>query len=87
MLNIGDLKEKYKSHYDLKSSSKEEIKSLEKKLGIKLPLDFKKIATFYSGGLLGGISHHAISSKNNPLNIVDETLRLRKAINLAAAKT
>ncbi|EPM54080.1 hypothetical protein A264_08416 [Pseudomonas syringae pv. actinidiae ICMP 19071] len=84
MLNTGDLKEKYKLHYDLESGSKEAIESLEKKLGIKLPLDFKKIAMFYNGGLLGGISHHAISSETNPLNIVDETLRLRKAINLAA---
>ncbi|WP_440778656.1 SMI1/KNR4 family protein [Pseudomonas syringae] len=84
MLNIGDLKEKYKSHYDFESGSKEEIESLEKKLEIKLPLDFKQIAMFYNGGLLGGISHHAISSKTNPLNIVEETLRLRKAINLGA---
>ncbi|KPX17606.1 hypothetical protein ALQ08_102990 [Pseudomonas syringae pv. delphinii] len=82
MFNIGDLKEKYKLHYDLESGSKKAIESLEKKLGIKLPLDFKKIAMFYNGGLLGGISHHAISSETNPLNIVDETLRLRKTINL-----
>ncbi|EPM67874.1 hypothetical protein A584_20098 [Pseudomonas syringae pv. theae ICMP 3923] len=84
MFHIGDLKEKYKSHYDLESGSKEAIESLEKKLKIKLPLDFKKIAIFYNGGLLGGVSHHAISSEKNPLNIVDETRRLRKAINLAA---
>ncbi|MDC3742585.1 SMI1/KNR4 family protein [Pseudomonas syringae pv. syringae] len=83
MFNIESLKEKYKAYYDLDSGSKETLESIEKELAIKLPLDFKQIAMFYNGGLLGGISHHAISSDTNPLNIVDETLRLRKSINLA----
>ncbi|WP_346397695.1 SMI1/KNR4 family protein [Pseudomonas syringae] len=83
IFNIESLKEKYKAYYDLDSGSKETLESIEKELAIKLPLDFKQIAMFYNGGLLGGISHHAISSDTNPLNIVDETLRLRKSINLA----
>ncbi|OUM05740.1 SMI1/KNR4 family protein [Pseudomonas syringae] len=82
MSNIENLKEKYKAYYDLDSGSKEALESIEKELAIKLPLDFKQIAMFYNGGLLGCISHHAISSETNPLNIVDETLRLRKSINL-----
>ncbi|MCI3947935.1 SMI1/KNR4 family protein [Pseudomonas syringae] len=82
MSNIESVKEKYNAHYDLDSVSKEALESIEKELAIKLPLDFKQIAMFYNGGLLGGISHHAISSETNPLSIVDETLRLRKSINL-----
>ncbi|KPY20535.1 SMI1/KNR4 family protein [Pseudomonas savastanoi pv. phaseolicola] len=84
MPNIEDLKEKYKAYYDLDSGSKEALKSIERKLVIELPLDFKEIALFYNGGLLGGISHHAISNEANSLNIVDETLRLKKSISLAS---
>ena len=41
------------------------------------------MAKFYSGGFLGGISHHEIASVGEATNIVQETLRLRESIGLA----
>ncbi|MBC3948939.1 SMI1/KNR4 family protein [Pseudomonas sp. DOAB1069] len=82
-MSINNLKEKYLSLHKADTSSAEEIRWVENALSVSLPDDFKEIATFYTGGFLGGISHHAFFSAANPLNIVSETLRLRKAINLA----
>ncbi|RMR08293.1 hypothetical protein ALP94_00655 [Pseudomonas savastanoi pv. glycinea] len=76
------MKERYLSLYKADTSSAEDIRGAENSLGVRLPEDFKEIATFYTGGFLGGISHHAMFSATNPLNIVSETLRLRKSINL-----
>lgn len=55
---------------------------VERLLGVTLPDDFRHISSFYSGGLIGGISHNAISEKGPATNIVEETERLRKAISL-----
>lgn len=64
----------------LKQSSVNGLKSVEISLGVKLSDDFNKISKFYSGGLLEGISHNEISSSGSATNIVDDTIRLRKAI-------
>ncbi|WP_368087052.1 hypothetical protein [Bacillus sp. 71mf] len=37
---------------------------IEEKLNIKLPEDFCEIATFFSGGYLGGISNYSFSNQN-----------------------
>ncbi len=83
MANIQKLKERYTSIYGSEPVSTETLKTIEDKLGVELPADFKEIASFYSGGLLGGISHHAIAAEGAATNIVEETLRIRKAIGLA----
>lgn len=79
---MNELKERYLSLYKADTSSAEDISWVENTLSVRLPDDFKAISTFYTGGFLGGISHHAMFSATNPLNIVSETLRLRKSINL-----
>ncbi|MCQ2995601.1 SMI1/KNR4 family protein [Pseudomonas syringae] len=77
------MKERYLSLYKADTSSAEDMRGVENSLSVRLPEDFKEIATFYTGGFLGGISHNAMFSATNPLNIVSETLRLRKSINLS----
>lgn len=47
-----------------------------------LPADFKEIASFYSGGIVGGISLHAFAATGPADNIVDETRRIRAAVGL-----
>ncbi len=55
---------------------------IQSRLGVAIPSDFRQIASFYSGGMVGGISHHAIAAKGRETNILAETLRLRKSIAL-----
>lgn len=82
MINIDDLKERYKSIYGLEGCSVKVLREIEKVLETKLPTDFKEIANFYSGGLLGGISHYEIASAEGASAILQETLRLRKAVGI-----
>jgi hypothetical protein len=58
------------------------LQELERSLGVILPNDFKEIAAFYSGGIVGGISHNAIATSGPATNIFEETVRLRQALNL-----
>ncbi|MEE4688327.1 SMI1/KNR4 family protein [Pseudomonas alliivorans] len=82
MKSSTDLKKRYVNFYEAEAVSVEELKSVEIRLGVKLPDDFNEISKFYNGGLLGGISHNEISSSGSATNIVDETIRLRNAISL-----
>jgi len=75
--------EKYLSFYGVEPCPLGEVLEIEEKLNICLPEDFKAISTFYSGGLLGGISHYSIGSGDDEFNVVNETLRLRRAIGLS----
>src|SRR5262249_1310871 len=59
-----------------------ECEAIETTLGLWLPEDLKRISTFYSGGLLGGVSHHAIATRGPATNVVEETIRLRDAVSL-----
>ncbi|MED4402568.1 SMI1/KNR4 family protein [Metabacillus fastidiosus] len=77
---INIIKERYENFYPSDGIDKLVLHNIEKKLNVKLPEDFQRIAEFYSGGLLGEISMFAFDS--NPPNLVDETLRLRNVINL-----
>lgn len=77
-----ELKDRYIAIHELEPCNDFELDSIEQMLGIKLPNDLKQVATFYSGGLLGGISHHELAAAGAAMNIVDETLRLRAAIGL-----
>jgi hypothetical protein len=78
---MEQLTKRYRALYPLEGTSAIELKIIENKLDIKLPDDFKEIAQFYSGGLLGGISHFSISDEADP-TITGETLRLRQQIGL-----
>lgn len=82
MVNIDRLKEKYTEIYGVEACPVEALNFLEKELGLKVPDDFKEISRFYSGGLLGGISHYEIAGSEVATSIVQETLRLRGAIGL-----
>lgn len=80
MDNIQELKKRYEALYPIEGIKAGMINNIESDLGVKLPEDFREITKFYSGGLIGDISIFAFD-RYTP-NIVDETLRLRKVVNL-----
>ena len=82
MANIQEIKEKYINLFSNEGIDESVLKKIEEILEIKLPKDFCQMASFYSGGLLGGISNFAIAYEKITPNIVEETLRLRESINL-----
>jgi hypothetical protein len=82
IMNFPELKSRYVAICGAEPCSENELHNIEKALGLKLPSDFKQVSRFYSGGLLGGISHHEIAASGNASNVVDETLRIRAAIGL-----
>ncbi|WP_330961318.1 SMI1/KNR4 family protein [Photobacterium sp. 53610] len=82
MADINTIKNRYVSEFGEEPCETQDLYDIESALGVKLPDDFKKISSFYPGGLLGGVSHHAISTKGEATNIVQETLRIREAIGL-----
>ena len=83
MLDINSLEARYINIHGEEGCQADVLLSIEKLLGVKLPSDFVAIAKFYSGGLLGGISHHYVGVDGDATNIVRETLRLRTAIDLS----
>ncbi|RAU45523.1 MULTISPECIES: SMI1/KNR4 family protein [unclassified Pseudomonas] len=83
MTDIAKLKDKYIAIYGFEGCSAEELRQIEDALGVRLPDDFKIISEFYSGGFLGGISHHEIAAHGEATNIVQETLRIRAATGLS----
>jgi len=78
-----EAKEKYVPFYGVEPCPLGEVLEIEEKPNISLSEDFKAISTFYSGGLLGGISHFSIGSGDDEFNVVNETLRLRRAVGLS----
>lgn len=85
MTDIAELKKKYIALYGAEGCAAEELLRVEDALNVQLPDDFKMISEFYSGGFLGGISHHEIAAHGEATNIVQETLRIRGAIGLNKA--
>ncbi len=82
MSKIQELKKRYIHLYNSDGVEEVTLNKIEEILKLKLPNNFRQIASFYSGGLLGGISLFAVIHENISPNIVEETLRLRDAINL-----
>lgn len=78
MASISKLRERYIALFGEEGAG-DAIRRIEDRLGVGLPSDFKDVAKFYSGGLLGGISHNAIACEGNATTIVGETERLRQA--------
>ncbi|MGE8349838.1 MAG: SMI1/KNR4 family protein [Pseudomonas protegens] len=58
------------------------IEAIEGLLFVSLPSDLKEISSFYSGGMLGGISHFEISETSQADNVTEKTLEWRTSINL-----
>jgi len=77
---MNKIRDKYTSLYDIDGVSKECLDELERELGIKLPDDFREIAS-YGCGALGGWGTHSFSS-SDPTNLLGETLRIRSAVGL-----
>ncbi|WP_156395561.1 SMI1/KNR4 family protein [Paenibacillus sp. Root52] len=82
MSSIEEIHERYIQLCPEDGIDENVLKKIEEILQLKLPDDFRDIAKFYSGDLLGGISCFAFAYKDIAPNIVDETLRLRNAIKL-----
>jgi len=82
MNKICELKLRYERLLPVDGISKTELNEIQTKLNVHLPEDFCEIALFYSGGLLGGISNYSFANSDGSTNIVDETISLRKSINL-----
>ncbi len=74
---INDLRTQYVAFFGLEPVEAGVLQELERSLNVTIPGDFKEIASFYSGGILGGISHHAIAASGRASNILEETSRLR----------
>ncbi len=80
---LNDLRDRYITLFGGEEPTPpEDLTKLENDLGINLPANVKEVASFYSGGLLGGISIFNFCVQNNQENILSENLRLREAINL-----
>src|SRR5437016_575079 len=81
-MTVDELRKKYTALFGEEPAAHGIVSGIEAALNITLPSDFKAIADFYRGGMLGGISHFAIACQGPAENIVEETLRLRSAITL-----
>lgn len=82
MVDIIDLKDRYDAIYGCEAVGEGVISKIEAELDLTLPSDFKEIFLFYSGGFLGGVSHHETACVGDATNIVQETIRLRDVIGL-----
>lgn len=77
-----NLRERYVAFFGEEPTPVGSIIALESSLDIVLPRDLKQIAEFYSGGMLGGISHNALATRTAATNIAEETLSFRAAVKL-----
>lgn len=78
MNTIQSIKKRYDLLFPDDVITPQVIAKMEQQLQLQLPDDFKKIASFFNGGLIGGIS--IFSYDHYTPNIIEETLRLRKDI-------
>ena len=81
---MDQLKRRYSHLYPDEGTDGSLLEEIEKALGIRFPVTFMKTSSFYSGGLLGGISHFSIQDDREP-NIKGETLRLRPPLPICRA--
>lgn len=78
---MDKLKKRYLQVFESDGIDEVELKRVEIILNITLPIDFKQIATFFSGGDVGGIEFFSFTNLiYGATNIVDETIRLRNSI-------
>lgn len=78
MKDINKLKDRYILLFnEIDGVSTEDLNKIESELQINLPNDFKEIASFCNGG----IDLHSFST-DNPINLIGETLRIRKSVGI-----
>ena len=82
MDTIRELRIKYESLLPVDGIDDNAINEIQTSLNVCLPEDFCEIASFYSGGFLGGISNYSFTNSDDSTNIINETIRLRNSINL-----
>ena len=82
MDTIKELRTKYENLLPIDGIDEKAINEIQTALNVCLPEDFRKIASFYSGGFLGGISNYSFINSDDSTNIIDETIRLRNSVNL-----
>ncbi|WP_133248860.1 SMI1/KNR4 family protein [Pseudomonas sp. CC120222-01a] len=82
-MSVRELMERYISLYGEEPCAEGVLAGIEAALNITLPQGFKQISKFYSGGMLGGISHYSIADSSDDYSILNETLKLRHAIELS----
>ena len=82
MASVEKLKQRYIQLNSIDGIDEIVLRNIEEILRVKVPEDFCQISNFFSGGLLGGIGNFAFDYEGISPNIVEETLRLRNAINM-----
>ena len=80
--DFDNMRERYISLFGEEPAHDSALEAIQSALDVTLPDDVKKIAEFYCGGILGGISHNSLEATGPATNVVDETQRLRRTINL-----
>jgi hypothetical protein len=81
-MKINELKQRYVELFSNEGVDTQTLVNIQKRLDVLFPIDFIEIAKFYSGGILGGISHFSIAMTGPADNIVNETIRLRSSTGL-----
>lgn len=76
-----ELGEEYARLLNPRGVSDEALSQTERALGLRLPNGVRRVADFFAGDLLGGISHKAWDPAD-PDSVVSTTVRLRDAIDL-----
>ena len=76
-----NLEKRYLNFYPSEGVDKKALEDINNILNVELPVDFCKIASFYSGGILGDISIYSFNRTDSP-NIIDNTIILRETIEL-----
>lgn len=78
MCNLVELKQSYLKLKDENGISENDIRNIEEKLNVHLPYDFKNIATYFRGGILGTLDTYDFID-----SIIDETLKMRKDLTIS----
>jgi hypothetical protein len=79
----NSLKVRYLNLYPIKGLSNKQIQEIENRLSVLLPDDLKAVLDFYDGYYsLAYISLYSFDQSLPGWNVCDETLKLRKSINL-----
>lgn len=81
-MNMNRLREQYVSLFADEGVQSDVLDAIEARLDVQLPADIREIASFYHGGMIGGISHNDFAIAGPANNVVDSTLRLRELIDL-----
>ncbi len=77
-VTLVELRSRYIELFGEEPTNAGALDQIESQLNMRLPSDFHNIASFYSGGTVGGIRHHAIAAVGPATNLVTETIRLRE---------